>query len=171
MPRGARPDLWRRNADLGPDMTGTTPRLTYASVTAALVCAGLLCRWPALGLPWLAAKYAGSALWGAMVYAGLRAIDPRAPVLRALTAAATIAISVELSRLCHRPGLDAFRATLAGKLLLSRVFSLGNVVAYAVGIAGAALVEGRILRCRDRRRPGRSRPAASRARNPETSVP
>ncbi len=93
-------------------------RPKYAGLTAAIVCAGLLCRWPALGLPWFVAKYAGSALWGAMVYAGLRTINPRATVLSALTAAITIAICVELFRLYHQPGLDAFRATPAGQLLL-----------------------------------------------------
>jgi hypothetical protein len=46
-----------------------------------------------------------------------------------------IAIVVEFSRLVHTPWLDAFRLTTAGALLLGRIFSLWNLVAYAVGIA------------------------------------
>ena len=46
-----------------------------------------------------------------------------------------IAIVVECSRLVHAPWLDAFRLTTAGALLLGRIFSLWNLVAYAVGIA------------------------------------
>lgn len=48
-----------------------------------------------------------------------------------------IAISVELFRLYHTPWLDAFRLTTAGALLLGRVFSLWNMLAYAIGIAAA----------------------------------
>jgi hypothetical protein len=46
-----------------------------------------------------------------------------------------IAIGVELFRLVHFPSLDAFRLTLPGALLLGRIFSVWNMVAYGVGIA------------------------------------
>ena len=95
-------------------MIETHKRLAYAAWTAGIVCAGLLCRWPALGLPWFVAKYAGSALWAAMVYTGLRAVNPRAAASVSMTAAITVAICVELSRLYNQPELDAFRLTLAG---------------------------------------------------------
>jgi hypothetical protein len=87
------------------------------------------------------AKYAGSTLWGAMVYAGLRTLHPRASILAALSVAATIALGVEFSRLYHQPGLDAFRSTMAGRLLLGNIFSVWNLVAYGAGIVGAALGE------------------------------
>jgi hypothetical protein len=48
---------------------------------------------------------------------------------------ATIAIGVELFRLIHAPWLDAFRLTLPGALLLGRIFSPWNMLAYGVGIA------------------------------------
>jgi hypothetical protein len=54
--------------------------------------------------------------------------------------ALTVAVCVELSRLVHAPWLDAFRLTIAGALLLGRIFSPWDIVAYAVGIAlGAGL--------------------------------
>jgi hypothetical protein len=43
-------------------------------------------------------------------------------------------LSVELFKLYHTPALDAFRLTLPGKLLLGRVFSLWDLIAYAVGV-------------------------------------
>jgi hypothetical protein len=48
---------------------------------------------------------------------------------------------VELFRLVHAPWLDAFRLTLAGALLLGRIFSPWNVLAYGVGIALAMLLD------------------------------
>jgi len=47
---------------------------------------------------------------------------------------AVIAVTVELFRLVHTPALDAFRLTLAGALLLGRIFSAWDIVAYGVGI-------------------------------------
>jgi len=92
-------------------------------------------------LPFFLVKYGGSLLWGAMVYfllavviAGLHSgIRPAAITATALVAA----ICVELFRLYHVPWLDAFRLTTAGALLLGRVFSLWNIVAYTIGIAVA----------------------------------
>jgi hypothetical protein len=118
-----------------------SPSARYALATLAVIALGLLVRWPALGLPWPIAKYAGSALWGAMVYAGLRAVAPRAAISTSAAAACAVAVVVELSRLYHQPALDAFRVTLAGKLLLGNLFSPWNIVAYGVGIAASAWVD------------------------------
>ena len=76
---------------------------------------------PALGLPWPVAKYAGSGLWGAMVYGLVRLAAPCARVRASAMTAFAVALVVELSRLHHDPGLDAFRITWAGKLLLGSV--------------------------------------------------
>jgi hypothetical protein len=54
---------------------------------------------------------------------------------------AVIAVGVELFRLVHTPWLDAFRLTLAGALLLGRVFSLWDMLAYGVGIGLGVLLE------------------------------
>ncbi|MGR9175437.1 ribosomal maturation YjgA family protein [Rhizobium leguminosarum] len=89
----------------------------------------------AAGLPFIVVKYGGSALWGAMVYLLVALFVARSrPAVIAVTAL-FIAISVELFRLYHTPWLDAFRLTTAGALLLGRVFSLWNMLAYAIGIA------------------------------------
>jgi hypothetical protein len=58
--------------------------------------------------------------------------------------ALAIAVSVEFSRLYQTPALDEFRLTLAGKLLLGRVFSLWNIVAYAAGIGLGMAIEMRL---------------------------
>jgi hypothetical protein len=143
--------LLMRSRDRSEAMNPGRKRLAYAAATIAIVGAGLICRWPGLGLPWTVAKYAGSALWGAMVYAGLRALGSRAPAPWSAIAACVIAIGVECLRLYHLPALDSFRATLAGQLLLGRLFSLWNIVAYGFGIGVAAFCDSQTLR---RRPPG-----------------
>ena len=116
-------------------------RLRFVAAMLVLIGAGLAVRLLPLGLTRFAVKYLGSSLWGAMVFAGAGVAKPRlSPKLR-VAAALAIAIATELFRLYHAPALDAFRLTLAGKLLLGRVFSLWNIVAYALGIVTAALLE------------------------------
>ena len=89
---------------------------------------------PGLGLSVPVVKYGGSVLWGAMVFflVAMSASLPSRP--RIASMAAVIAIAVELFRLVHAPWLDDFRLTTAGALLLGRVFSVWNMLAYGVGI-------------------------------------
>ncbi len=83
-----------------------------------------------------------------MVYTGLRAIRPSVSIRAEAGSACAIAVSVELFRLYHMPALDAFRATLPGKLLLGSIFSPWNIIAYAIGIACAACVDASLARFR-----------------------
>jgi hypothetical protein len=61
------------------------------------------------------------------------AAPTRSPSAIALISA-TVAICVELFRLVHTPWLDDFRLTTLGALLIGRVFSPWNMLAYGVGI-------------------------------------
>lgn len=119
------------------DAGQSRPALILA--VAVVIAAGLAVRFVPLGLPAGVVKYAGSTLWGAMVYGLLACLRPDAALRRLALAALVIAVAVEFFRLVHTPWLDAFRLTLAGQLLLGRVFSLWNLLAYAVGIAAAAV--------------------------------
>ena len=96
-----------------------------------------------------------------MVYLALRAAAPRAPVAQSALAAAAIATGVELFRLYHQPALDAFRLTLAGRLLLGRIFSPANLLAYGLAIAGVAVLDANAFRGRCRKQ-GRPRTMAAR---------
>ncbi|KQP31757.1 hypothetical protein ASF49_10005 [Methylobacterium sp. Leaf104] len=119
-----------------------TRRLRLLALTVLVIAAGLFLRLVPLGLPAAVTKWGGSVLWGAMVY-GLVGLVLPWPRGRILALAAAIAVAVELFRLVHTPELDAFRLTLAGKLLVGRVFSPWNLVAYAAGILAARLADRR----------------------------
>jgi hypothetical protein len=110
--------------------------IARACLCAAIIVGGLGLRALGLrlGLPAFIVKYGGSVLWGAMVFflVALAASRLSRRVIALISAA--IAIAVELFRLVHTPALDAFRLTLAGALLLGRIFSAWDMVAYGVGI-------------------------------------
>jgi hypothetical protein len=92
-----------------------------------------------LGIPAPVVKYGGSVLWGTMVLFLVAVATPRFRGLRIASVAAVIAVAVELFRIVHTPWLDEFRLTLAGALLLGRIFSPWNILAYGAGI-GLGLV-------------------------------
>jgi hypothetical protein len=95
----------------------------------------------ALGLPGFVVKYGGSVLWGTMVFFLVAIAAPHLSRRVIALIAALIAVCVELFRLVHTPWLDAFRLTLAGALLLGRIFSPWDMLAYGVGIVLGLLLD------------------------------
>jgi Protein of unknown function (DUF2809) len=114
--------------------------IARASLLVTIVVLGLALRrfGLGLGLPSSIVKYGGSILWGAMVFFWVAIAPLGFSRLRVAAISAAIAVCVELFRLVHTPWLDDFRLTLWGALLLGRIFSPWNVLAYIVGI-GLAL--------------------------------
>ncbi|MDR6667040.1 DUF2809 domain-containing protein [Rhizobium sp. 1399] len=126
-------------------MSGTIQgrQLQRLAALFLIIISGLLLRrfGYSVDLPFVVVKYGGSLLWGSMVYFllafAIGGLSTRIRPTGIATIALVVAICVELFRLYHTPWLDAFRLTTAGALLLGRVFSLWNIVAYAFGIAAA----------------------------------
>ena len=110
--------------------------MVRAALALIVIACGLSLRWYGfpLGLPAFVVKYGGSLLWATMVFLLAGVLLPRLTRTQIAALAAIFAIAVEFSRLVHAPWLDAFRLTTAGALLLGRIFSLWNLVAYLVGI-------------------------------------
>ncbi|MCK1362143.1 DUF2809 domain-containing protein [Bradyrhizobium sp. 199] len=110
--------------------------LIRATLAFAVIVCGLSLRWYGfpLGLPAFVVKYGGSLLWATMVFLLAGVLLPQLSRNQLSAIAAVIAVVVEFSRLVHTPWLDAFRLATAGALLLGRIFSPWNLVAYAVGI-------------------------------------
>ena len=110
------------------------------------VMAGLAVRMAPLGLPAVVVKYGGSMMWAVMIYwiASTALLQWRLPVVGLVAGA--IATGVEFFKLYHSPGMDAFRLTLPGMILLGRFFSVRDIVAYWVAIGAAAWLDGWIRR-------------------------
>ncbi|MDF0520945.1 DUF2809 domain-containing protein [Bradyrhizobium yuanmingense] len=118
--------------------------LIRAGLALAVIVCGLSLRWYGfpVGFPAFVVKYGGSLLWATMVFLLVGVCLPRLSRTQIAGIAIAIAVVVEFSRLVHVPWLDAFRLTTAGALLLGRIFSLWNLVAYMVGIAFGIWLDG-----------------------------
>ena len=124
------------------DRTGPA-LLVRAGLCLSIILAGLTLRGfgAGAGLPSVIVKYGGSLLWGAMVFFLVATAGSRLSRRRIALGAAAIAVAVELFRLVHAPWLDAFRLTLPGALLLGRIFSPWNMLAYGAGIVLGVLLD------------------------------
>ena len=107
-----------------------------ACLCLSIIVCGLALRkfGPGLGLPSVLVKYGGSMLWGTMVFFLVAIAAPGQSHRRMALISILLAVCVELFRLVHTPWLDDFRLTTLGALLLVRVFSPWNMLAYGVGI-------------------------------------
>ena len=121
-------------------MAGRSPLLSLLLI-AGTIAAGLALRLTHVGLPFFIVKYGGSTLWALMIYWIVTAIRPHWPIMTSALAAAGIAAAVEFFKLVQTPAFDAFRRTLPGALLLGRVFSIWDLIAYAAAITAAALAD------------------------------
>jgi hypothetical protein len=117
--------------------TAGSPATIRICLCASIVISGMTLRRYgfALGLPSAIVKYGGSILWGAMVFFLVAIVAPRLSRRNIVLISTVIAVCVELFRLVHAPWLDEFRLTLVGTLLLGRIFSLWDILAYGGGIA------------------------------------
>lgn len=124
-------------------------RAVYGLIAAVTLVVGLVWRFVPMGMPPFLYKYGGSVLWAAMIYWLCALVRPTSRPMRLALVAAAIATAVELFKLVHTPGLDAFRLTFAGKVVLGRFFYWSDFVAYYVAIAVAAWVDASCRRYGD----------------------
>jgi hypothetical protein len=119
-----------------PERTFEVALIVRACLCLSIIVSGLAVRrfGLGLGLPTSVVKYGGSVLWGTMVFFLVAMAASSLSRRNVALISVVIAVGVELFRLVHAPWLDAFRLTTAGALLLGRVFSPWNMLAYGAGI-------------------------------------
>jgi len=110
----------------------------------ATLMAGLTIRLIPLGVPALIVKYGGSMLWALTIYWIVSALLPSLRLLVIAVISAALTTAVEFFKLHHSPAIDAFRLTIPGILLLGRVFSAWDILAYWLAILIGLLIDHRI---------------------------
>ncbi|WP_326641352.1 DUF2809 domain-containing protein [Streptosporangium sp. NBC_01755] len=123
-------------------------RLLAALAAALTVAAGLTVR--AVTGGWFG-KYAGDALYTALVYALIVLVWPRITPVRAALGAPAFSWAVELAQLTPVPAALSEVSVLA-RLVLGSTFGAADLVAYAAGAALAASAHA-LLRRRHGHRP------------------
>lgn len=95
--------------------------------------------------PWLVPTflhdYPGDAFWATAAYLGSILIWPGIRIRFAAAAALAISFGVEISQLYHAAWIDAIRDTLFGRLILGSGFDGIDLVAYALGVLLAMIMD------------------------------
>ncbi|MES3022876.1 MAG: DUF2809 domain-containing protein [Pseudomonadota bacterium] len=117
-------------------------RVAYALATFAVVGLGLASRqYPAL-FPSALEKYPGDALWALMLFAGYGTMLPKSATWKVAALALGTSFAVEFSQLYQAEFINAIRATTIGHLVLGSTFNRLDLVAYTIGVAAGAAVDG-----------------------------
>ena len=120
-------------------MTSTLPsstrrRLTCLAIMLLLIPLGFVCRFVAIGLPYLIVKYGGSFLWAATVYwfIGYFLARQKPPLLAVISLVVTAAI--EFLKRVQSSTLEHIRNTFFGIMILGRRFSYIDIAVYWIAI-------------------------------------
>jgi hypothetical protein len=116
-------------------------RARFIAVALVTIAVGLAVHLRGGALGPAAQDVLGDALWAAMIAWWMGALAPRTRLFVRSAVAYAICVIVEVSQLYHAPALDAIRATRAGHLVLGSGFDPRDLLAYALGVAGAAFIE------------------------------
>jgi hypothetical protein len=128
-------------------------RLPFVGCALAAIVAGLAVHVYGDALTPTVRDVLADALWAAMLTAWIGALRPAAMLWRRGAVAIGLCILVELSQQFHTPALDMIRRTTIGHIVLGSDYDPRDLVAYALGVVAAVVLE----------RLGRSREATERA--------
>jgi hypothetical protein len=109
----------------------------YLIIIIGIIILGLFSRELSSWFP----KWIGDILWGLMVFFIMGFIFKDSTTRRTAIISTVFSIGIEFAKLYHTPGLDAFRHTLMGGLLLGHGFSWGNILCYITGITVGVMCE------------------------------
>ncbi len=127
-------------------------RARYVAAVVATIAIGLLVHLRGEALPPAMRDMLADALWAAMIAWWMGALLPRARLLIRSAAVYAFCVGIEVSQLYHAPAIDAIRATSVGHLVLGSDFDTRDLMAYALGVIGAALLEAIVVARRARSR-------------------
>ncbi|HEY6827354.1 MAG TPA: DUF2809 domain-containing protein [Gemmatimonadaceae bacterium] len=126
------------HANSSPD---TFSRVRYVALALVTIVLGLLVHLRGTALGPRAQDATGDALWAMMIVWWLSALAPAVRRVARGAIAFGVCAGVELSQLYHGSTIDAIRATTVGHLVLGSGFDPRDLAAYAIGVAGALLLD------------------------------
>lgn len=122
-------------------MNKSRNRFLYTLILAVVVFLGLMSRLLSAHLPHAINLMLGDAIWASMIFILLAIVLKKVSTARVALASLLFCYAIEITQLYHAPWIDTLRATRIGGLILGFGFLWSDLVAYAVGVATAAIVE------------------------------
>jgi hypothetical protein len=127
-------------------------RLLYFAGIFIFLYIGLLSRWHGRSIPAFFASYTGDYIAGWMAYCGMAVLFPKKSIKKLAIFSLVMAYALECSQLYHTPGLDRFRTTFIGHMMLGQGFLWSDLICDTAGIFSAAIAESLFLIITQRRK-------------------
>ena len=121
-------------------------RATYVALAVVTIAIGLVVHLRGAMLPPDVRDVLGDALWAMMIVWWIGALAPRLALTPRSAVALAVCFAVEVSQRVHTSTLDAIRRTTPGHFVLGSGYDPRDLVAYAVGVLAAVLVERLLVR-------------------------
>jgi len=115
--------------------------LLQLAATVLVIALGLASRAFPQWVPDSLGKYPGDALWAMMIVFGLGMVATRMRTWQLALWSLLICFAVEFSQLYQAPWIVELRSHALGHLVLGSFFGWFDLIAYAAGVAVAAIVD------------------------------
>ena len=121
-------------------------RLGFVAAAVGTIAVGLVVHSGAIVLAPRLRDVLGDALWAMMIAWWIGALAPGMRLDRRAGLALVVCWAVEFSQLYSAPMLDAVRRTTPGQLVFGSGFDTRDLVAYAMGVLTALMLEWAVRR-------------------------
>lgn len=119
-------------------------RKIYLLLIPFVMGLGLLSRKFSCLLPVIINTYLGDAIWAAMIYVMMAFVFANKLPKQIAVFSLLFCYAIELSQLYQAPWINAIRITTFGALVLGSGFLWSDLLAYALGVGMAFLIEKKI---------------------------
>jgi NO-binding membrane sensor protein with MHYT domain len=116
-------------------------RKIYLLLIPFVMGLGILSRKFSYLLPDLVNTYLGDAIWAAMIYVMMAFVFANKLSKQIAVFSLLFCYAIELSQLYQAPWINAIRSNTLGALVLGSGFLWSDLLAYAIGILSATLLE------------------------------
>jgi hypothetical protein len=127
-------------------MTTVRARASYLTLAIATLAVGLAVHWHGASLGPVLRDIVGDALWAAMMFWFISALNPGLRLAARGIVALCICLAVEAGQLIDSPALDALRNSSVGHLVLGSGFDPRDFASYSVGVFAAMLITSGLAR-------------------------
>lgn len=121
-------------------------RKVYFILIPAVMGLGILSRKLSYLLPNFVNTYLGDAIWAAMIYVMMAFVFANKLPKEVAIFSLLFCYSIELSQLYQAPWINAIRNTTFGALVLGSGFLWSDLLAYALGVGMAFLIEKKFIK-------------------------
>lgn len=121
-------------------------RKMYFKLILVVMGLGILSRKLSYLLPNFVNTYLGDAIWAAMIYVMMAFVFANKRPKQVAVFSLLFCFAIELSQLYQAPWINAIRHTTLGALVLGSGFLWSDLLAYALGVGIAFLIEKKIIK-------------------------